>query len=140
MTSLFIDPVTTFVVGAILFFLLKAHVTKLVSEVKNDIVTIDRSIRSHVVSEVDSLEQSVKQHLTTGITDVKDSVTTATDKLHTSTDNLKAHAQLVMDTTAQRENQTTIPRVICPICTRTVYKFQKRADGTVLGCIDCLNR
>jgi transposase len=79
--------------------------------------------KKHVVREVD---RAFREHLSEH-----------TEHIIRSTEELKEHARLVMDTTAQRSRSASTQRVKCSgPCGRVVYRFNERPDGTFL-CLDC---
>jgi methyl-accepting chemotaxis protein len=58
-----------------------------------------------------------------------------TEDLASQTESLKTHARDVIDRAHQNTERTE--RAKCPSCQRIVYKFQRRADGTIFRCLDC---
>lgn len=103
------------------------------SEVRSHLVTQSAELHSSIASE----SQSTRNEATKAFTSVTEYLTEHAEALAKKTDSLEAHAKSVMDSTSQHHGHTTIPRAVCPQCERTVYRFNKRADGTILQCLDC---
>lgn len=87
------------------------------------------TLASHVEDKVRSCETAVIGHLESHA-----------EGLVQSVEDLKAHARLVMDTTAARVNSAVVQRVTCPICNRVVHAFELNEDRSVKHCMDCKHR
>lgn len=87
-----------------------------------------RSIEEKIVNESKAAKSIFTEHLTEH-----------GKALGTAIQDVQAHAKQVIDARGQQGNPS-VERAVCPSCQRVVWKFQKRADGTILRCEDCAAR
>jgi DNA anti-recombination protein RmuC len=112
--------------------------TDIASEARNTRTNLAGHIAQRSAEIIDQTAQTTSAAATethSRIDALSTHLSTHADDLATQTESLKAHARDVIDRAHQNTERTE--RAKCPQCQRIVYKFQRRADGTIFRCLDC---